>query len=80
LVERFGLVDWRGLLDLLTTGGPEELIYRTRQAELAETDDEQATRRGKKHDDATAVLVTHINATYRPSATSIPDVSVAHAR
>lgn len=61
LVERFGVIDWPELLDLLATDGPDELIQRTRQAELAETDPERATRRGKKHDDATAVLVTHIH-------------------
>jgi hypothetical protein len=61
LVERFGLMDWPELLDLLATDGPDELIRRTRRAEHAETDAERATRRGKKHDDATAVLVTHIH-------------------
>jgi serine/threonine protein phosphatase PrpC len=61
LVERFHLIDWHELLDLLNTDGPGELIRRTRKAELAETDTEQATRRGKKHDDATAVLVTQLH-------------------
>ncbi|REE98114.1 protein phosphatase 2C domain-containing protein [Thermomonospora umbrina] len=57
LVERFGLLDWRGLLDLLDREGPAELIRRTRLAEAAETPAERATRRGKPHDDATAVFV-----------------------
>jgi Protein phosphatase 2C len=61
LVERFHLADWKQLLDLLATEGPEELIRRTRLAEQAETEAEQAERRGKKHDDATAVLVTHLS-------------------
>lgn len=61
LVERFALVDWRQLLDLLAEGGPDELIRLTRQAEFVETDAERATRRGKRHDDATAVLVTDLN-------------------
>jgi hypothetical protein len=63
LVERFRLADWQQLLDLLTVAGPEELIRRTRQAELAETHAERANKRGKKHDDATAVLVTHLDRT-----------------
>jgi hypothetical protein len=58
LVERFHIIDWQQLLDLLDTDGPAALIRRTRDAELAESDAECATRRGKKHDDATAVLVT----------------------
>jgi hypothetical protein len=51
-------MDWPQLLDLLTTAGPAELIRHTRQAELRETETERSTRRGKKHDDATAVLIT----------------------
>jgi hypothetical protein len=58
LVERFGVTDWKGLLDLLDRLGPVRLIERTRAAERAETDDERAGRRGKKHDDATAVAVS----------------------
>ena len=60
LVERFRVVNWQELLELLHADGPTELIRRTRDAELAETDSERATRRGKKHDDATAVLVTRL--------------------
>jgi hypothetical protein len=58
LVERFRLIDWRQLLDLLADHGPKDLIRRTREAEAAESDAERATRRGKQHDDATAVLMT----------------------
>lgn len=61
LVDRFRHIDWQQLLDLLDTDGPGELIRRTRKAELAETDTERATRRGKKHDDATAVLMTELD-------------------
>jgi hypothetical protein len=57
LVERYGQLDWPELLDLLDSHGPEAVIERTRAAELAETDAERAGRRGKRHDDATAVLV-----------------------
>ena len=61
LVERFRVIDWQELLDLLDADGPGELIRRTRNADLAETDAERGTRRGKKHDDATAVLLTRLH-------------------
>jgi Protein phosphatase 2C len=61
LVERFGLLEWRELLNLLTVSGPDELIRRTRRAEAAETDADQLRRRGKQHDDATAVLITQLD-------------------
>jgi hypothetical protein len=63
LVERFRRSDWPRLLDVLSLKGPEELIRLTRHAELAESDRERAGRRGKRHDDATAVLVTHLDQT-----------------
>jgi hypothetical protein len=72
LVERFNRMDWRALLDLLTADGPDGLIRWTREAELAETDAERATRRGKKHDDATAVLVTHVHRAPTPCPPRIP--------
>jgi hypothetical protein len=56
LVERYGQLDWLGLLDLLDMHGPDALIARTRDAERAESDAERAGRRGKLYDDATAVL------------------------
>ena len=61
LVERFHVADWQQLLDVLAAEGPEELIRRTREAENAETTAERAQRRGKMHDDATAILVSHLN-------------------
>lgn len=57
LVERFHLVGWAELLDLMEEKGPCEVLRRTRAAEAAETAQEQARRRGKRYDDATAVLV-----------------------
>jgi len=53
-VERFHLGTWSDLLDLLEKAGPGELIRRVRAAESAEPAD---ARRGKIHDDATAVLL-----------------------
>ncbi|MGI5213066.1 hypothetical protein [Plantactinospora sp. CA-290183] len=52
-VERFGLFDWRELLDLLTDVGPAELI---RQVRLAEANDAQRHPGFKRYDDATAVF------------------------
>jgi hypothetical protein len=54
-VEQLGLVNWPGLLDVLTIEGPAELIRRVRAAELADSDG-YARPRYKRHDDATAVL------------------------
>jgi hypothetical protein len=54
-VDRFRLLDWRGLLDLLAGDGPEELIRRVRSAERADSAG-QSTPRYKQHDDATAAL------------------------
>ncbi len=59
LVERFNILSWNGLLDVLEHQGPAELIARTRHAEEAERAAEREGRRGKRYDDATAVyLVT----------------------
>lgn len=52
LVERFGLLGWAELLDLLEQQGPAALIARTREAER-----ERPAGRGKQYDDATAVYV-----------------------
>ncbi|MEE6259185.1 hypothetical protein [Plantactinospora sonchi] len=52
-VEQFDLFDWRGLLDLLSSAGPGELIRRVR---AAEADDGQRRSGFKRYDDATAVL------------------------
>ncbi|MEU8071101.1 hypothetical protein AB0B20_15235 [Micromonospora sp. NPDC049151] len=46
LVDTFGLTDWPGLLRLLETDGPAEVIHRVRQAEA---------REGVATDDATIV-------------------------
>jgi hypothetical protein len=54
-VEQFGLMDWWGLLDVLTVHGPAELIRQVRRAELAD-DHEYIRSRHKRHDDATAAL------------------------
>jgi hypothetical protein len=56
-VDRFNLGDWSDLLDVLTNVGPTEIISQVRAAELDETDDQRVGRRGKRHDDATAVLI-----------------------
>jgi hypothetical protein len=56
-VEQFELLDWRGLLDLLTQHGPQELIRQVRAAENADHDG-SAQPRYKRHDDATAALCT----------------------
>jgi len=51
-VEEFALVDWPGLLDILSRHGPDELIRRVRRAE----EGGHGRRRHKVYDDATAVL------------------------
>ncbi|MGP4020150.1 protein phosphatase 2C domain-containing protein [Saccharopolyspora sp. 5N708] len=55
-VERFGLADWAGLMDLVERAGPAELLRRVRAAEQAETPERRSQHRGKPHDDATAVF------------------------
>ncbi|MEV6375987.1 hypothetical protein [Micromonospora musae] len=52
-VEQFGLVDWPGLLDLLSTEGPGALIDQVRTAERDLAD---RLRRHKSVDDASVVL------------------------
>lgn len=56
-VDRFHLGKWSELLDVLSTHGPAELTRQIRTAELAETEEERAGRRGKRHDDVTTVFV-----------------------
>jgi len=53
LVERFDELSWTQLLDLLERDGPLGLIARTRAAEAG-----AIPARGKRYDDATAVLLT----------------------
>lgn len=55
-VDQFGLVDWPGLLDLLASSGPAELIRRVRAAETEGTVSLATAPRHKRHDDATAVF------------------------
>ncbi|WP_316043454.1 hypothetical protein [Actinomadura sp. CNU-125] len=55
LVERFGRLTWAGLLRALDADGPAAVVRRTRDAEAAQPPD--APGRGKRFDDATAVLV-----------------------
>ncbi|RKN54413.1 hypothetical protein D7193_20760 [Micromonospora costi] len=52
-VEQFGLVDWAGLLDVVTAEGPGALIDRVR---AAERDLPERLRRHKRADDASVVL------------------------
>ncbi|TWH66887.1 hypothetical protein JD77_01846 [Micromonospora olivasterospora] len=52
-VEQFGLLDWAGLLDLVTAEGPEALIGLVRAAERDRPD---RLRRQKATDDASVVL------------------------
>ena len=55
-IDPFGLCDWQGLLAILATVGPDELL---RQVRAAENTDPAGVRwpRNKIHDDATALLV-----------------------
>ncbi|GAA2846719.1 hypothetical protein Acy02nite_04400 [Actinoplanes cyaneus] len=66
LVDTFALETWEGLLASLTSAGPEELLRRTRAAELS---DPAGSRwpRAKPHDDATAVHLS-VEAELRPPA------------
>ncbi|WP_245667937.1 hypothetical protein [Actinomadura macra] len=52
LVEVFETMSWDGLLQVLDEEGPRELVRRTRVAEAS-----GVVERGKRYDDATAVLV-----------------------
>ncbi|MGW0786842.1 protein phosphatase 2C domain-containing protein [Streptomyces sp. NPDC002911] len=54
--EKFREGDWTAALGLLRKEGPQGLIDRVRELERADTD-RVYLRRGKTHDDATAVLV-----------------------
>ena len=56
LVDRFGLLDWPGFLDVLAEQGPDAIIQRVRAAEASDPDG-QRWPRGKRHDDATAAYV-----------------------
>ncbi|MFJ8867321.1 protein phosphatase 2C domain-containing protein [Streptomyces sp. NPDC102473] len=54
--EKFREGDWKATLGVLRKEGPQGLIHRVRELERADTD-RVYLRRGKTHDDATAVLV-----------------------
>ncbi|WP_327177953.1 protein phosphatase 2C domain-containing protein [Streptomyces sp. NBC_01335] len=54
--EVFQEGDWRDALGVLRSAGPQRLIDRVRERERADTDRVHLGR-GKRHDDATAVLV-----------------------
>ena len=61
-VERFHLGKWDDLLDVLSQHGAAELIRQVRAAEDAETEEQRVGLRGKRHDDATAAVVTSLDA------------------
>jgi hypothetical protein len=55
-VDPFQLCDWQGLLAILTTHGPGELIHQVRAAEATDPAGIHWPR-NKIHDDATAILI-----------------------
>jgi hypothetical protein len=55
LADRFGLLDWAGLLDVLQRNGPASLIEQVRDAERSDPEGRRWPR-SKRHDDATAVF------------------------
>lgn len=59
IVDRFGLADWPGVLALLRTAGPTEIIRRVREAEVGDTNDGRRPR-GGIHDDATLAYCTRL--------------------
>ncbi|MEU1517215.1 integrase [Streptomyces sp. NPDC005811] len=54
LVDSFGLATWEGVLAVLGSSGPDELIDRVREAEASDPDGRRWPR-GKAQDDATVV-------------------------
>ena len=55
LVDRFGLLDWPGFLDVLAEQGPDAIISQVRAAEDSDPNG-QRWPRGKRHDDASAAF------------------------
>jgi len=55
LVDRFGLLDWRGFLNVLVEQGPDAIIQRVRAAESSDPDGRRWPR-GMRHDDASAAF------------------------
>jgi hypothetical protein len=56
LVDRFGLLDWPGFLDVLAEQGPDAIIRQVRAAEASDPDGRRWPR-GKRHDDASAAYL-----------------------
>jgi hypothetical protein len=79
-VDPLKICDWPGLIALLSSAGPAELI---RQVRAAEDNDPDATRwpRNKVHDDATAAVVEFSDSDLQPHhpATSDDAQSSPHA-
>lgn len=59
IVRLFGLLGWSELLDLLNKAGPEELLRRVRELELADPFGRKWPR-NKRSDDATAVYAASL--------------------
>ncbi|MGH3661993.1 MAG: hypothetical protein ACRDTQ_09075, partial [Micromonosporaceae bacterium] len=57
LVDRFDLLDWTKLLNILATQGPHALIKQTRAAEHSDPAADR-WKRGKATDDATVAYCT----------------------
>jgi hypothetical protein len=55
LVDRFGLLDWPGFLNILAEQGPDAIIGQVRAAEDSDPDGRRWPR-GKSHDDASAAF------------------------
>jgi hypothetical protein len=55
LVDRFGIMTWPHLVDLLDREGPYALIMQTREAESADPEGRRWPR-SKRHDDASAIF------------------------
>ncbi len=58
IVDRFGLTDWPGVLAVLASGGPAEVVDRVRQAEARHT---------VAADDATIVYCTDLSRRHGPA-------------
>jgi len=57
LVERFHITDWNGLLDILSSGGPPQLIHQLRQVEASDPEGHRWPRY-RPSDDATVAYLT----------------------
>ncbi|MGH2941635.1 MAG: integrase, partial [Solirubrobacteraceae bacterium] len=57
LVEPFHATDWNGLLDILNSNGPRELLRRVRHLEVGDPDGRRWPRY-KPRDDATVAYLT----------------------